>query len=179
MAESDHYSSSDSSDGVVHAIMEEIELQKQLLAHIYGQPAPDAGRVKRHRSYVHRDREEAHLRLMQDYFNDNLTYGPTFFRQRFRMQKELFLRIVEAVQGVDTFFHMTTDAIGRDSLSPLQKCTSAIRQLATGLSADTFDEYLRVADSTGRVCLKKMLLNFSMEKESWCTGKDDPHIWCI
>ncbi|XP_057787516.1 uncharacterized protein LOC131004771 [Salvia miltiorrhiza] len=151
MAESDHGSSSDSSDGVANAIMEEIELHNQVLAHIYGQPAPEAGRVKRPRSYVHRDREEAHLRLMQDYFHDNPTYGPTFFRRRFRMQKELFLRIVEAVQGVDTFFHMTTDAIGRDSLSPLQKCTSAIRQLATGLSADTFDEYLRVADSTGRI----------------------------
>ncbi|XP_057793298.1 uncharacterized protein LOC131009915 [Salvia miltiorrhiza] len=142
MAEPLHDSSSNSSDGVAQAIMDEIELHKQLMSHIYSQRAPESEHVKRPRSYVHRDRENVHLRLMQDYFNDNPTYGPTFFRRRFRMQKELFLRIVEAIQGVDSYFQMSSDAIGRDSLTPLQKCTAAIRQLVTGLSADTFDEYL-------------------------------------
>ncbi|XP_057774846.1 uncharacterized protein LOC130993827 [Salvia miltiorrhiza] len=120
---------------------------------MYSQSAPE--HVIHHRQYVHRDREGAHLRLMQDYFNDNPTYRPTFFQRRFRMQKELFLHIVEAVQGEDTYFQMSHDARGQDSLTPLQKCTAAIRQLATGVSADTFDEYLKVAETTGRLCLKK------------------------
>ncbi|XP_057773379.1 uncharacterized protein LOC131021087 [Salvia miltiorrhiza] len=154
MSSPEHDSSPDS-DEVAEKFMELVELQKQVLQSYYPQPAPEPARAKRPRSYVHRDREEAHVRLMQDYFVDNPTYGPTFFRRRFRMQKELFLRIVDAVQGEDIYFHMTTDALGRDSLSPLQKCTSAIRQLATGVSADVFDEYLKVADSTGRLCLKK------------------------
>ncbi|XP_057774945.1 uncharacterized protein LOC130993926 [Salvia miltiorrhiza] len=72
------------------------------------------------------------------------------------MQKELFLRIVEAVQGEDTYFQMSHDARGRNSLTPLQKYTAAIRQLATGVSEDTFDEYLKVADTTGRLCLKRL-----------------------
>ncbi|XP_057811435.1 uncharacterized protein LOC131025654 [Salvia miltiorrhiza] len=120
---------------------------------MYSQSTPE--RVVHHRQYVHCDREAAHLRLMQDYFNDNSTYGPTFFRRRFRMQKELFLRIVEAVQGEDTYFQMSHDARGRDSLTPLQKYTTAICQLAIGVSADTFDEYLKVANTTGRLYLKR------------------------
>ncbi|XP_057779565.1 uncharacterized protein LOC130998149 [Salvia miltiorrhiza] len=50
---------------------------------------------------------------------------------------------------------MSHDARGRDSLTPLQICTVAIRQLATGVSADTFDEYLKVADTIGHLCLKR------------------------
>ncbi|XP_057771107.1 uncharacterized protein LOC130990896 [Salvia miltiorrhiza] len=154
MAEPQHDSSPDS-DEVAERFMEWVELQKQVLAPYSSQPVPEPACVERPRSYVHRDREEAHVRLMQDHFNDNLTYSHTFFRRRFRMQNELFLRFIDAVQGEDIFFHMNTDALDRDSFSPLQKCTSAIRQLATGVSADVFDEYLKVADFTGRVCLKK------------------------
>ncbi|XP_057789854.1 uncharacterized protein LOC131006742 [Salvia miltiorrhiza] len=120
---------------------------------MFSQPEPE--RVIYHLSYVYRDREAAHLRLMQDYFNDNPTYGPTFFRRRFRIHKELFLRIVDAVQGEDGYFRMSHDVVGRDSLTPLQKCTAAIRQLATDVNVDTFDEYLKIADTTGRICLKK------------------------
>jgi hypothetical protein len=35
------------------------------------------------RDYVHRDREAAHQTLYSDYFSQNSTYGPTFFRRRF------------------------------------------------------------------------------------------------
>ncbi|XP_057774823.1 uncharacterized protein LOC130993804 [Salvia miltiorrhiza] len=73
------------------------------------------------------------------------------------MQKELLLRIVVVVQGEDGYFRMGHDAVDRDSFTLLQKCTVAIRQLAiaTGVSADTFDEYLKVADTTRNLCLKK------------------------
>uniref|UniRef100_A0A0D3ARI1 Uncharacterized protein n=1 Tax=Brassica oleracea var. oleracea TaxID=109376 RepID=A0A0D3ARI1_BRAOL len=42
------------------------------------------------------------------------------------------------------FFRQKKDALGRLSLSPLQKCTAAIRCLAYGTAADTVDEYLRL-----------------------------------
>ncbi|XP_047979386.1 uncharacterized protein LOC125221308 [Salvia hispanica] len=35
------------------------------------------------------------------------------------------------------------------------KCTVALRQLAYGTTADMFDEYLHVGDTTGRECLVK------------------------
>ena len=45
-------------------------------------------------------------------------------------------------------------ALDRDGLSPLQKCTSAIRQLAYGTPADALDEYLKIAECTSIKCLK-------------------------
>ncbi|XP_015966764.1 uncharacterized protein LOC107490502 [Arachis duranensis] len=39
------------------------------------------------------------------------------------------------------------DATGRRGLSPLQKCTAAIRMLAYGVAADAVDDYVRIASS--------------------------------
>ncbi|XP_075473349.1 uncharacterized protein LOC142504356 [Primulina tabacum] len=47
------------------------------------------------------------------------------------------------------------DAARRKGLSPLQKCTAAIRQLAYGVPADHLDEYLRMGESTAIKCLFK------------------------
>ncbi|XP_018509885.2 putative nuclease HARBI1 [Brassica rapa] len=45
------------------------------------------------------------------------------------------------------------DATGRLGVTPLQKCTAAIRLLAYGSAADTVDEYLRLAETTALSCL--------------------------
>ncbi|XP_075507396.1 uncharacterized protein LOC142544223 [Primulina tabacum] len=47
------------------------------------------------------------------------------------------------------------DAARRKGLSPLQKCTTAIRQLAYGDLADHLDEYLCMGESTVIKCLFK------------------------
>ncbi|XP_057791184.1 uncharacterized protein LOC131008314 [Salvia miltiorrhiza] len=117
--------SSSSSDKVAQEIMDIVE-NKKVVAQYFSQ-SKLTRRVISNRSYVYRDHEAAHLRLMQDYFNDIPTYAPTFFWRHFRMHKQLFLCIVDAVQGVN----------------------------ATGVSADIFDKYLKIVDTTGRLCLKK------------------------
>ncbi|XP_057788929.1 uncharacterized protein LOC131005845 [Salvia miltiorrhiza] len=106
------------------------------------------------RRYVQRDREGAHERLMRDYFDDNPTWGPNVFRRRFRMRKELFTRIVNALEAHNTWFQQRPDATGKKGFTPLQKCTNAIRQLAYGGPADHYDEYLRISETTGYECLR-------------------------
>ncbi|XP_033143232.1 uncharacterized protein LOC103860167 [Brassica rapa] len=69
------------------------------------------------------------------------------------MSKSLFMRIVHRLSTEVEYFAATEDAVGRRSLSPLQKCTAAIRQLAYGGGADTVDEYVRLGKSTARNCL--------------------------
>ncbi|XP_074556855.1 protein ANTAGONIST OF LIKE HETEROCHROMATIN PROTEIN 1-like [Curcuma longa] len=71
------------------------------------------------------------------------------------MRRELFLRIVNALQNHSAFFQHRDDAVRRKGLSPLQKCTAAIRQLAYGIPADHLDEYLRMGESTAIRCLFK------------------------
>ncbi|XP_039827539.1 uncharacterized protein LOC120689306 [Panicum virgatum] len=46
------------------------------------------------------------------------------------------------------YFRLRQDAFGKVGLSPLQKCTAAIRMLAYGTPADLMDETFGVAEST-------------------------------
>lgn len=54
-------------------------------------------------------------------------------------------------------------ALNRPGLSPLKKCTAAIRQLGTGSPAYQLDEYLKIGHSTGVECLKMMIVNGVIE----------------
>ncbi|XP_047978663.1 uncharacterized protein LOC125220544 [Salvia hispanica] len=69
------------------------------------------------------------------------------------MRRELFLRIVHALE-TRRVLPRREDAAHRKGPSPLTKCTVALRQLAYGTTADMFDEYLHVGDTTGRQCLR-------------------------
>ncbi|XP_051208182.1 uncharacterized protein [Lolium perenne] len=82
-------------------------------------------------------------------------YTDEMFRRRFRMRRPLFLRIVNALTEWDPYFTDRIDATNRQGLTPLQKCTAAIRMLAYGTSADQLDEVLMMAASTTLECLDK------------------------
>ncbi|XP_047979258.1 uncharacterized protein LOC125221177 [Salvia hispanica] len=112
-----------------------------------------AERQKQTRKYIHRDREQAAARLVRDYFSRDPVWGDTYFRRRFRMRRELFLHIANTLAAREEYFKEGFDAIGRPSHTTLQKCTAAIRQLATGQTADLFDEYLHIGETTGGLCL--------------------------
>ncbi|KAI5427276.1 hypothetical protein KIW84_032622 [Lathyrus oleraceus] len=115
-----------------------------------------SSRPKR-RTTVDRGREEGHNRLFNDYFSENLVYTDVQFRRRFRMHRHVFLRIVDALGNHDEYFQMRVDATGKMGLSPLQKCTSAIRMLAYGSPADLVDEYVRIGESTSIECLERFV----------------------
>ncbi|XP_056863345.1 uncharacterized protein LOC108824966 [Raphanus sativus] len=108
---------------------------------------------RRKRTFIERHREQGDKKLWNDYFSENPTYGSRLFRRRFRMNKPLFMRIVHHLSTEVPYFQATHDAAGRSGLSPLQKCTAAIRQLAYGGAADTVDEYVRLGETTARKCL--------------------------
>uniref|UniRef100_A0A0D2ZQT3 Myb-like domain-containing protein n=1 Tax=Brassica oleracea var. oleracea TaxID=109376 RepID=A0A0D2ZQT3_BRAOL len=65
----------------------------------------------------------------------------------------VFMRIVDRLSENVSFFQQRRDAVGRLGLSPLQKCTAALRMLAYGCAADAVDEYLRLGKSTTLSCL--------------------------
>ncbi|XP_058742570.1 uncharacterized protein LOC131615075 [Vicia villosa] len=112
---------------------------------------------RKRRSVIDRNREEGNIRLFNDYFSENPVYTDAQFRRRFRMHRHLFLRIVETLGNHDEYFQMRVDATGKMGLSPLQKCTSAIRMLAYGSSADIVDEYVRIGESTAIECLERFV----------------------
>ncbi|KAL2472100.1 putative harbinger transposase-derived nuclease [Abeliophyllum distichum] len=104
---------------------------------------------------INRDRENANTRLFNDYFADNSRYNESMFRRRFQMSRNLFLRIVQAVEGHDKYFNQKRDGVGKLGLSAFQKITAVFRMLAYGVAADATDEYIKIGESTAIESLKR------------------------
>ncbi|XP_071698949.1 uncharacterized protein [Rutidosis leptorrhynchoides] len=145
-------SDSDSEDVRIIQLIQELDEESEV------ESVPRNPRV---RGYIPRDRESAAQRLWNDYLADAPVYPAKKFKRRFRMRINLFLRIA---QGITTFngnyipehfdfFREINDALGRQSFTTLQKCTSAIHQLAYRLSPDALDEYLHMSEQTSVICL--------------------------
>uniref|UniRef100_A0A0D3CWM1 DDE Tnp4 domain-containing protein n=1 Tax=Brassica oleracea var. oleracea TaxID=109376 RepID=A0A0D3CWM1_BRAOL len=112
--------------------------------------------VSRRRAYIERNREEGHNRLWNDYFSEEPTYPPHYFRRCFLMNRSLFTGIVNCFSIEVPYFQHRRDAVGRFELSPLQKCTAAICMLAYGCAGDMVDRYLRMGETTALLCLEKI-----------------------
>ncbi|KAL9684455.1 hypothetical protein QQ045_021893 [Rhodiola kirilowii] len=133
--------------------------QYELHNQIYGGSSSTPKRVidRDRKRVIDRDREAGHERLENDYFSPNPVYPAETFRRRYRMGKHVFLHIVDALSHYDPYFQQRVDALGRKGLSPLQKCTAAMRMLAYRVSADVVDDYVRIGESTAIECLKKFV----------------------
>nr|GEV19053.1 hypothetical protein [Tanacetum cinerariifolium] len=70
------------------------------------------------------------------------------------MSRSVFMGIVEELTLKCEFFHEKEDCTGKVGISPLMKCTSAIRQLAYDTVPDALDEYLQMGNATSRQCLE-------------------------
>uniref|UniRef100_A0A0D3BTH8 DDE Tnp4 domain-containing protein n=1 Tax=Brassica oleracea var. oleracea TaxID=109376 RepID=A0A0D3BTH8_BRAOL len=92
------------------------------------------GEEGKNRVNIERNREEGDVRLWNDYFSETPTYLDNLFRRRFRMNKPLFMHIVDRLSN--------------------KKCTEAIRVLAYGSAAVAVDEYLRLGSTTTRSCVE-------------------------
>ena len=129
------------------------ELCDEYVEEIYNDIVETQTIPQRTRQYVERHREGGQDQLWNDYFSEDPTFSNAIFRRRFRMNKNLFLRLVHRLEEYFPFFQQRRDATGRWSLTALQKCTVAIRLLAYGTAADTVDEYLRLSETTALSCL--------------------------
>uniref|UniRef100_A0A0D3BGR1 DDE Tnp4 domain-containing protein n=1 Tax=Brassica oleracea var. oleracea TaxID=109376 RepID=A0A0D3BGR1_BRAOL len=117
----------------------------------------EARKTRKKKIHIERNREEGDISLWNDYISETPTYTENFFHRRFRMNKPLFMHIVGRLSNEVEFFQQKKDALGRLSLSPLQKCTAAIRVLAYGYAADAVDEYLRLGSTTTRACVENFV----------------------
>ncbi|KAI3512770.1 hypothetical protein L1887_20089 [Cichorium endivia] len=102
------------------------------------------------RAAINRDREAAHDLLVRDYLAEHQLYSTYQFRRRFRMNKALFLRIVRDVSEVNPILRLQYDGRNKRGFTAEQKCTAAIRQIATGTAFDLWDEYLKMSERTVR-----------------------------
>ena len=66
------------------------------------------GRVKA----KNRHRLEGYCMLYSDYFADAPLHGEKIFRRRYRMSQKIFLRIVNSIQELDSYFKCKKDCTG-------------------------------------------------------------------
>ena len=84
------------------------------------------------------------------------------------MSRPLFLLIMDTVQQIDSYFAQKPDATGQTGFSVLQKCTSAMRQLAYGVSPDSLDNVLRMVENTVRERLCRFVAAIVQAFEERC-----------
>ncbi|KAI3683838.1 hypothetical protein L1987_84353 [Smallanthus sonchifolius] len=130
---------------------EEDEVIVEAICYAYKllEEAESSQRVTR-RVQVMRDRKEANERIIRDYFSDTPMYNEKKFRIRFRMSRELFMRICGDLEREYQYFQQREDARRKLGFTSLQKCTCAVRQLAYGTASDSWDEYLKMYEKTAR-----------------------------
>ncbi|XP_024315894.1 uncharacterized protein LOC100825708 [Brachypodium distachyon] len=106
---------------------------------------------------VPRDIYGTNLRIIAQYFADPPIYNAKFFRRRYRMLRELFLRIVAEVEAHDDYFRQKRNACGVPGATALQKVVGSFRMLAYGVPVDSVDEIVSLAQSTMIDIFKKFV----------------------
>ncbi|KAK1603220.1 hypothetical protein QYE76_018223 [Lolium multiflorum] len=93
--------------------------------------------------------------LDADYFNDDATHSPKEFRRWFRMNKDMFLKIVHGVREYDTYFMAKQDCIE-------STCTKTLYRFCRAVIAVFGKDYLRAprADDTARILQKNASREF-------------------
>jgi hypothetical protein len=69
------------------------------------------------------------------------------------MQRTRFLSIIHKLSETSPYFTERHDTTGRIGLTPLQKCTTVVCQLAYDMTVDTIDEYLELEKTIALECL--------------------------
>nr|GEW82920.1 protein ALP1-like [Tanacetum cinerariifolium] len=131
------------------------------------QAAYEVSKPKVHRTTIENDHYGAHDRLIMAYFSEQPQYDEATFRERFRMSRRLFIKIVREVTDASQNFQERYDCSGQRSISALMKCTSAICQLAYGCVPDSLGEYLQMGATTSRDSLRifcKVIINLYGEE---------------
>ncbi|GJS41885.1 ALP1-like protein [Tanacetum coccineum] len=131
------------------------------------QAAYQTSKPKHQRTPVERDRYGAHDRLIMAYFSEHPQYDQAIFRDRFRMSRRLFTKIVREVIDVSHFFQQRDDCTGKAGISSIMKCTSVIRQITYGAIPGSLDEYLQMGATTARDSLRifcKVIMNLYGEE---------------
>ncbi|XP_026429060.1 uncharacterized protein LOC113325034 [Papaver somniferum] len=107
------------------------------------------------RRYIERDRKVCHNLIIKDYFSGGESkYPPSYFCRRYRMDIDLFKRILRGIHNHDDYFTQRVDAAKKYDLSPLQKMMALLKMLAYGCPVDSVDEYIQIGESTVVECLK-------------------------
>ena len=94
-----------------------------------------------------RDFQGAYTRLVRQYFSGRESvYDEKDFSRRFRVSRDIFVRIHDSLMGKDPFIQKH-DATGKLGIHPLVKIVGCFRFLGYGDAKDHYDEHLEISES--------------------------------
>ncbi|XP_023753121.1 uncharacterized protein LOC111901483 [Lactuca sativa] len=131
-----------------------VSMMYEYCTNVLLQPNP-APILARHAT-LNRDHEEGHIHLVHDYFADDCVYQPRDFKRRFRLRKNVFVRIANALENRYEFFQ-TRDARRKRGFTGLQKCVAAIKLMEMRESPHSIDDYMRMSKRTARESLYRLV----------------------
>lgn len=99
-------------------------------------------------------RQLGHDRIYVDYFSENLVYDGRLFRRQYKMNKTLFLLIMDTLVAHDVYFFYRQDVLGVHGLSNIQKCITTLNMFAYRLVVNAIDEYCTLGETTTMESLK-------------------------
>jgi hypothetical protein len=73
------------------------------------------------------------------------------------MRKSLFLKIVDDLKAVNSFFEQKRNAVGVMTFSSIHKCIIAIKMLAYGSAADSMDDVDCIVESMVLATVKEFV----------------------
>ena len=79
------------------------------------------------------------MTLTVDYFAPDALFANHFHR-RFRMRKTVFDHLYHGIPSYDDYFILKKEVIGTIGFFGYKKCMAALRMLAYGTTADSWDE---------------------------------------
>lgn len=123
------------------------------------------GSVKGRRANKQREFPVGVYNIRRDYFGINgrpPVYDERDFERRFRVPRDVFLRVYDAVKE-EPGFKQSVNATGQAQAHPLEKAVAAFRVIANGEAYDRADEYVRLSRSTIATYTKK-LIYFKVER---------------
>ncbi|XP_020201396.1 uncharacterized protein [Aegilops tauschii subsp. strangulata] len=126
---------------MMHVVLEDAEHAKEYVLNFKGS-------IKGHR-VLNCNKAHGHLILMDDYFAPDTLFDK-HFHLRFWMRETVFDRLYNGVWSYDDYFILKKDVVRTIGFSGYQKCMAALRMLAYGMAADSWDEYLQMSESTCR-----------------------------
>jgi len=71
---------------------------------IHNENRQEASRSKKKQAYIERQREQGHMQLWKNYFSEDATDHSHMFRRRYRMNKPLFMHIVDRLSAEIPYF---------------------------------------------------------------------------
>lgn len=112
--------------------------------------------VPKKRQMIQYDRQRALQNVMADWMGPVPIFPDKQFERTFRLRRSFVDPMLNNLAHHDSFWTITVNAAGRESISPLVKFLTAQKLICYGVSFSAFRDYYQMGESTARLCMSKL-----------------------